>query len=74
VTFPSDILFSEAALLVPGTAALYQRLTATGKATTVTGCGMLAIAISVMVLTAIVHGRLAYPVYGIRVRTPDVAA
>jgi hypothetical protein len=74
VAFPSEILFFEAAFLVPGTAALYHSLATTGKATTVAGCGMLAIAISVMALMAIVHGRLAYPVYGIRVRTPDVAA
>jgi hypothetical protein len=74
VALPSELLFFEAAFLVPGTAALYQSLATTGKATAVAACGMLAIAISVMVLTAIVHGRLAYPVYGIRVRTPDVAA
>jgi|SoiMethySBSTD1v2_1073268.scaffolds.fasta_scaffold207511_2 hypothetical protein len=74
VAFPSEILFLEAAFLVPGTAALYHSLATTGKSTTVAGCGMLALAISVMALLAIVHGRLAYPVYGIRVRTPEVAA
>lgn len=74
VGFPSEILFFEAAFLVPGTAALYESLAGTGKATTVAGCGMLAMAISVMALTAVVHGRLAYPVYGIRVRTADGAA
>jgi hypothetical protein len=74
VAFPSELLFFEAAFLVPGTAALYHSLAPNAKATTVVGCGMLAIAISVMALLAVVHGRLAYPVYGIRVRTPDVAA
>jgi hypothetical protein len=74
IAFPSELLFFEAAFLVPGTAALYHSLETTGKATTLAGCGLLAIAISVMALLAIVHGRLAYPVYGIRVRTPDVAA
>jgi hypothetical protein len=74
VVFPSELLFFEAAVLIPGTAALYHSLATRGKATTLAGCGMLAIAISVMAFTAVVHGRLAYPVHGIRVRTPDVAA
>ena len=73
VAFPSEILFFQAAFLVPGAAALYHSLAPTGKATTVAGCGMVAIAIAVMALMAIVHGRLAYPVYGIRVRTPEIA-
>jgi hypothetical protein len=74
LAFPSELLFFEAAFLVPGTIALYQSLAGTDKAKAVTGCGLIAIAISVMAFMAIVHGRLAYPVYGIRVHTPDIAA
>jgi len=74
LAFPSELLFFEAAFLVPGTIALYHSLATTDKATAVTGSGILAIAISVMALLAIVHGRLVYPVYGIRVYTPDIAA
>jgi hypothetical protein len=74
LAFPSELLLFEAAALVPGTAALYHSLATTDKAKAVTGCGILAIAIAVMALLAIVHGRLAYPVYGIRVHTPDLAA
>jgi hypothetical protein len=74
LAFPSELLFFEAAFLIPGAIALHHSLAITGKATAVTGCGILAIAISVMALLAIVHGRLVYPVYGIRVHTPDIAA
>jgi hypothetical protein len=74
LAFPSELLFFEAAFLVPGAIALYHSLATTDKATAVTGCGILGIAISVMALLAIVHGRLVYPVYGIRVHTPDIAA
>lgn len=74
LAFPSELLFFEAAFLVPGAIALYHSLAGTDKAKAVTGCGILAIAISVMAFVAIVHGRLVYPVYGIRVHTPDIAA
>ena len=74
LAFPSELLFFEAAFLVPGAIALYHSLAGTDKATAVTGCGILAIAISVMAFVAIVHGRLVYPVYGIRVHAPDTAA
>ena len=74
LAFPSELLFFEAAFLVPGAIALYHSLAGTDKAKAVTGCGILAIAISVMAFVAIVHGRLVYPVYGVRVHTPDIAA
>jgi hypothetical protein len=74
LAFPSELLFFEAAFLVPGAIALYHSLAGTDKAKAVTGCGILAIAISVMAFMAIVHGRLVYPVYGIRVHAPDIAA
>jgi hypothetical protein len=74
LAFPSELLFFEAAFLVPGAIALGHSLAGTDKAKAVTGCGILAIAISVMAFVAIVHGRLVYPVYGIRVRTADIAA
>jgi hypothetical protein len=61
LAFPSELLFFEAAFLVPGTVALYHSLATTDKAKAVTGSGILAIAISVMALLAIVHGRLVYP-------------
>ena len=74
LAFPSELLFFEAAFLVPGTVALYHSLAATDRAKAAAGSGILAVAISVMALVAIVHGRLVYPVHGIRVDTPDIAA
>ena len=74
LAFPSELLFFEAAFLVPGAIALYHSLAGTDKAKAVTACGILAIAISVMAFGAIVHGRLVYPVYGLRVHTAEVAA
>jgi hypothetical protein len=73
LAFPSELLFFEAAFLVPGGIALCHSLAATDKAKAVTGCGILAIAISVMAFVAIVHGRLVYPVYGLRVHAADIA-
>lgn len=74
LAFPSELLLFEAAFLVPGAIALYHSLAGADKAKAVTGCGILAIAISVMAFVAIVHARLVYPVYGIRVHAPDIAA
>ena len=73
LAFPSELLFFEAAFLVPGAIALCHSLAGTDQAKAATSCGILAIAISVMAFVAIVHGRLVYPVYGIRVHTPDIA-
>lgn len=74
LAFPSELLFFEAAFLVPGAFALCHSLAETDKAKAVTGCGILAIAISIMAFVAIVHGRLVYPVYGLRVHAADIAA
>jgi len=74
LAFPSELLLFEAAFLVPGAIALCHSLAGTDKAKAVTGCGILAIAISVMAFVAIVHGRLVYPVYDIRVHAADIAA
>lgn len=38
------------------------------------GCGIIAVSISVMSVVLIVHGRLIYPIYGMRVDTPEIAA
>jgi hypothetical protein len=72
--FQSEILFFAAAFLVPAVIALYQSLVGVDRAKAVTGCGIMAAAIPVLMVLLIVHGRLVYPVYGIRVSTPDLAA
>lgn len=69
----SEILFFAAASLVPAVVALYQSLAGTDRAKALLGCGIMATAIPVISMMLIVHGRLVYPIYGIRVTSPPVA-
>jgi hypothetical protein len=70
----SEVLFFAVVALVPAVIALYRSLASTERAKAATGCGIIAAVIPVIVMLLIVHGRLVYPVYGIRVSSPDVAA
>ncbi len=70
----SEILFFAAVLLVPGVIALYQSLAAEHRGKAAAGCGIIGVAIAVLSVSLVVHGRLVYPVYGIRASTPDLAA
>jgi hypothetical protein len=72
--FVSEFLFFATVLLVPGTIALYQSLVDVDRTKAATGCGIIAAAIPVMAVILIVHGRLVYPIYGMRIDTPDAAA
>ena len=72
--FVSELLFFATVLLVPGTVAVYQSLVDVDKTKAATGCGILAATIPVMAMMLIVHGRLIYPIYGMRIDTPEVAA
>jgi hypothetical protein len=70
----SEFLFVATVLLVPGTIALYQSLVDVDRTKAATGCGIIAATIPVMAVMLIVHGRLIYPIYGMRVDTPEAAA
>ena len=72
--FVSEFLFFATILLVPGTVVLYQSLVDVDRTKAATGCGIIAATIPVMAVMLIVHGRLVYPIYGMRVDTPDAAA
>jgi hypothetical protein len=72
--FVSECLFFATVLLVPGTVALYQSLVDVDRTKAATGCGIIAATIPVMAVILIVHGRLVYPIYGMRIDTPDAAA
>jgi hypothetical protein len=74
LNFVSEFLFFATVLLVPGTIALYQSLVDVDRPKAATGCGIIAVTIPVMAVMLIVHGRLVYPVYGMRVETPETAA
>jgi hypothetical protein len=69
----NEVLFFAALSLVPAVIALYHSLAGIDRAKAATGCGMIAVVIPVIAVLDIVHGRLVYPVYGIRIGTPAVA-
>ena len=69
----SEILFAAAVCLVPGVAALYRSLADRYRSWAVAGCGLIALAIPLLAMSLVVHGRLVYPVYGMRVTTPGSA-
>src|SRR5204863_6600353 len=53
--------------------ALYQSLVHFDKTKAATGCGIIAATVPIMAVMLIVHGRLVYPIYGMRVDTPEAA-
>ena len=69
----SEILFVAAVLLVPAVIALQGCLARVDRTKVAIGCGLLAVTIPVILTLDIVHGRLVYPVHGLRVETPVVA-
>jgi hypothetical protein len=72
--FVSECLFFATVLLVPGTVALYQSLVDVDRTKAATGCGIIAATIPVVAMILVVHGRLVYPTYGMRIETPAAAA
>jgi hypothetical protein len=73
LSFVSEVLFFATMTLIPAVAALYHSLASTERAKAVTGCGIIAVVIPTLVMSLIVHGRLVYPIYSMRVNTPAVA-
>jgi len=73
LAFTSEVLFFAAMFLVPAVIALYYSLAATDRVKAMLGCGIIAVVIPIIDVLLIVHGRLVYPVFGIRVNTPPIA-
>ena len=69
----TEVLFFASMSLVPAVIALYLTLASVERALAATGCGIIAVVIPVLGVLLIVHGRLVYPVYGLRVSDPAVA-
>jgi len=69
----NEVLFFAAMALVPAVIALYRSLVDSDRVAATTGCGIIAAVVPILAVLDIVHGRLVYPVYGIRVSTPAVA-
>jgi hypothetical protein len=72
--FVSEVFFFATVLLVPGTIALYQDLVDVDRTKAATGCGIIAATIPVMAVMLVFQGRLVYPIYGMRIDTPEAAA
>ncbi len=53
--------------------ALYLSLASVDRVKAAAGCAILAVIIPVLAMLDVIHGRLTFPVYGIRVSTPDLA-
>lgn len=68
-----EVLFFAVMLLVPAVIALHQSLAGTHRRSAAVGCGIMAVTIPVLIMLIIVYGRLVYPVYHLKVRTPEVA-
>ena len=74
ISLISETLFFATVLLVPAVIALYHSLAAVDPVKAAIGCGIIAVVIPLLAVLLIVHGRLVYPVYGLRAGTPDQAA
>jgi len=73
LAWTSEVLFFAIMFLVPAVIALYQSLADTEGAKAAFGCGVIAAVIPITAVLLIVHGRLVYPVYGLRIAAPAVA-
>lgn len=69
----AEILFFALMCLIPAVPALYGRFHRTSPACAALGSGTIAVAAGVLAVLDIVHGRFAFPVYGLRIDTPNVA-
>jgi hypothetical protein len=73
LSLATEILFFAAMSLVPAAIALYLSLADIDSTKAATGCGIIAVVVPVLAVLDIVHGRLVYPVYGLRIGAPAVA-
>jgi len=73
LAFENELLFFAALLLVPALIALCRGFVAKRRAVAITACGIFAVAVPILAVLDIIHGRLIYPVFGISAHTPEVA-
>ena len=73
LSFVSEATFFATMALVPAVFALYRSLSEVDRTKAAVGTGTIAVVIPVLAMPLIVHGRLVYPVFGLRVDTPAVA-
>lgn len=70
LAFVSEVLFTAGMLLVPGLVAVHASLASRDGPTAAVGTSLLAVTLPVLFAVCVVHGRLVYDVYGLRVRDP----
>lgn len=70
----NELLIVAAVLLIPALLALYRSLDGSDTPWVGFGCGLFAVALPVILVLAIVHGRLTYSVYGINLNNPSTLA
>jgi hypothetical protein len=68
-----EVLFFAALFLVPPVYALHKSLASSNRFLARTGCGIIAVTIPLLFMLIVVHGRLSYPVFHIRVHSPEIA-
>lgn len=73
LAFENEATFFAALFLVPAMAILYHTLRDNHWIAAVTGCGINATTIPLLMVLVIIQGRLVYPVFGITVNTPRLA-
>lgn len=69
----NELLFFAAVALVPAVIALYRSLAHVDIVKAALGCGVIAVVIPIFMMLLIIQARFVYPVYGIRVATPEIA-
>jgi hypothetical protein len=74
LAWTSEVLFAATVLLVPAVIALYRSLGGADRPWVGFGCGVFAAIIPTLFAVLMVHGRLAFPVYGITLDDPATAA
>ena len=74
LAWTSEVLFAAAVFLVPAVIALYRSLGGADRPWVGFGCGVFAAIIPTVFAVLMVHGRLAFPVYGITLDGPATAA
>ena len=68
-----EVLFFAVGFMVPAVIALYENLAPTHRGHAALGVGMMAATIPIFCGAMIVVGRFPYPVFGIKVHTPEIA-
>src|SRR5262249_1722735 len=74
LSLANEVLFFAAVCLLPGAAVLDRSLVARPEKVLVSiGSRILFVVVPILCVVLVVHGRLVYPVFGLRIRDPAVA-